>query len=56
MLLEMAYKPSVTPLMELAQKYAWKTIPGLEVLAAQGLYQFEAWTGIMPLLKDAEVS
>ena len=54
-LLEMAYKPSVTPLMELAQKHRWETIPGLEILAAQGVYQFEAWTGIMPLFKDARV-
>ena len=54
-LLEMAYKPSVTPLMELAQTHGWETIPGLEILAAQGVYQFEAWTGIMPLFKDARV-
>ena len=55
-LLEMAYKPSVTPLMELAREKGWKTIPGLEVLAAQGVYQFEAWTWITPLFKDAKVS
>ena len=48
-LLEMAYKPAVTPLMELAG--AWKTIPGLEVLAGQGYFQFEAWTGIWPLFE-----
>lgn len=54
-LLEMAYKPSVTPLMRVVQAYNGKTIPGLEVLAAQGIYQFEAWTGITPLLKDARV-
>ena len=47
-LLEMAYKPAVTELMELA--HGWITVPGLEVLAAQGLYQFEAWTGITPRL------
>lgn len=46
-LLEMAYKPAITPLMELAK--AWKTISGLEVLAGQGYYQFELWTGIKPL-------
>ena len=46
-LLEMAYKPAVTELMQLAK--GWKTIPGLEVLAGQGFYQFEAWTGITPL-------
>lgn len=48
-LLEMAYKPAVTPLMELAK--TWTKIPGLEVLAGQGLYQFELWTGIMPLFE-----
>ena len=47
-LLEMAYKPAETPLMKLAQEAGWKTIPGLEVLAGQGFYQFEAWTGITP--------
>jgi pentafunctional AROM polypeptide len=45
-LLEMAYKPAVTELMELAR--GWTTIPGLEVLAGQGVFQFEAWTGITP--------
>ena len=48
-LLEMAYGREATDLMELAQQ--WEIIPGLEVLAAQALYQFEAWTGIMPRLK-----
>ena len=48
-LLEMAYKPAETAMMKLAQAAGWKTIPGLEALAAQGLYQFEAWTGITPL-------
>ncbi|KAG8528198.1 uncharacterized protein KY384_007115 [Bacidia gigantensis] len=47
-LLEMAYKPAVTPLMEMAQEAGWTTIPGLEVLVGQGIYQFEAWTGIRP--------
>lgn len=47
--LEMAYKPAVTELMELAKE--WTTIPGLEVLAAQGFYQFEEWTGITPSLE-----
>ncbi|KAK4696737.1 hypothetical protein P7C71_g1243, partial [Lecanoromycetidae sp. Uapishka_2] len=48
-LLEMAYKPAVTELMQLARD--WVTIPGLEVLAAQGYYQFEEWTGITPRLE-----
>lgn len=55
-LLEMAYKPSVTPLMVLARERGWTTIPGLEVLAAQGLFQFELWTGIRSLFGDARVS
>ena len=48
-LLEMAYKPAVTDVMAMAAAAGWATIPGLEVLAGQGWYQFEAWTGIEPL-------
>ena len=55
-LLEMAYKPAVTALMQLADDAGWKCVPGLEVLTAQGLYQFEHWTGIKPLYEDARVS
>lgn len=55
-LLEMAYKPSVTPLMQLAMDEGWSAIPGLEALTAQGVYQFELWTGIEPLYEDARVS
>ncbi|KAL8999429.1 MAG: hypothetical protein Q9169_001743 [Polycauliona sp. 2 TL-2023] len=52
-LLEMAYKPAVTPLMTMAEKSGWMTVKGLEVLAGQGVGQFELWTGIRPLLRDA---
>lgn len=38
-LLEMAYKPDVTPLMELATQKGWKTIPGREALVGQGVHQ-----------------
>lgn len=38
-LLEMAYKPAVTALMQLASDAGWKTIPGLEVLVGQGVNQ-----------------
>lgn len=38
-LLEMAYKPAVTALMQLASDSGWKTIPGLEVLVGQGVNQ-----------------
>ncbi|KAI2790842.1 Pentafunctional AROM polypeptide [Penicillium oxalicum] len=52
-LLEMAYKPAVTALMQLAADAGWKTIPGLEVLVGQGVYQFTHWTGITPLYQVA---
>ncbi len=38
-LLEMAYKPAVTPLMQLAADAGWKTVPGLEALVGQGIHQ-----------------
>lgn len=38
-LLEMAYKPSVTSLMQLASDSGWTVLPGLEALVAQGVYQ-----------------
>ncbi|KAI9783955.1 MAG: 3-dehydroquinate dehydratase (3-dehydroquinase) [Geoglossum umbratile] len=52
-LLEMAYRPRVTSLMQMAKDAGWLTIPGLEALAAQGFYQFQLWTGITPLYEDA---
>ncbi|KAF4972785.1 hypothetical protein FSARC_685 [Fusarium sarcochroum] len=56
-LLEMAYKPSHTPIMQLAEDAGnWTTIPGLEVLASQGWYQFELWTGITPLYGNARAA
>ncbi|KAL5365301.1 Shikimate dehydrogenase [Aspergillus floccosus] len=55
-LLEMAYKPAVTALMQLASDAGWLTIPGLEVLVGQGWYQFKHWTGISPLYKDARTA
>lgn len=45
-LLEMAYKPNVTPVMQMAQRTEkWTTIPGLEVLVSQGWYQVRRPTG-----------
>ena len=38
-LLEMAYKPAQTALMQMARDAGWVAIPGLEVLSAQGWYQ-----------------
>ena len=44
---DMAYRPAVTPLLKLAEETAanWVVVPGLEVLLAQGYVQFEKWTG-----------
>lgn len=55
-LLEMTYKPPITPLMQLATDSGWKTVNGLEVLVGQGVYQFQHWTGITPLYSVARVS
>ena len=56
LLLEMAYKPADTPIKLLAEEVGWKTVNGLEVLVAQGVYQFEHWTGIVPHYETARVS
>ncbi|KAI9056099.1 hypothetical protein LZ554_001027 [Drepanopeziza brunnea f. sp. 'monogermtubi'] len=55
-LVEMAYKPSQTALMKMAMDAGWVTIPGLEVLNAQGWFQFQKWTGITPLYEDARAA
>jgi len=55
-LLEMAYKPNETPLMRMAEDAGWNAIPGLEVLSAQGWYQFQKWTDIKPLYADARAA
>ncbi|PGH06715.1 pentafunctional AROM polypeptide [Polytolypa hystricis UAMH7299] len=55
-LLEMAYKPSVTSLMQLAMDSDWTTVPGLEILVAQGVYQSQYWTGITPVYEDARAA
>ncbi|KAK9453669.1 shikimate-5-dehydrogenase [Dipodascopsis uninucleata] len=44
-LVEMAYKPDVTPLMKVAQKTDnWVIVRGTDVLLEQGYRQFELWT------------
>lgn len=43
---EMAYKPAVTPVLSLAAKSSgWVGVRGVDILCEQGFYQFEAWTG-----------
>ncbi|ODV78834.1 Pentafunctional AroM protein [Suhomyces tanzawaensis NRRL Y-17324] len=50
-LLEAAYKPSVTPIMKVAQKFEWNVIPGAEMLVNQGERQFQIHTGYTPPYK-----
>ncbi|KAK9490755.1 hypothetical protein V1508DRAFT_423828 [Lipomyces doorenjongii] len=46
-LVEMAYKPDVTPLMKASERAGgWKVVRGTDVLLEQGYAQFELWTGI----------
>jgi pentafunctional AROM polypeptide len=54
-LLEMAYKPRLTPLMQMAQQAGWTTIAGWEALVRQGMWQFQYWMGVRPLLGDCRV-
>ncbi|AMD18942.1 HBR041Wp [Eremothecium sinecaudum] len=43
-LLDAAYKPRITPVMQLAKEmYNWQTVPGTEMLVHQGVAQFELW-------------
>ncbi|KAK4569377.1 3-dehydroquinate dehydratase (3-dehydroquinase) [Recurvomyces mirabilis] len=55
-LVEMAYKPSVTALMTLAEQSGWVTVPGLEALVGQGVHQFRLWTGIVPVYAKARAA
>ena len=45
--IDMAYKPAETPLLQLAAQVAegWARVRGVEVLLEQGYVQFEMWTG-----------
>eukprot|EP00472_Partenskyella_glossopodia_P007853 CAMPEP_0197519148 /NCGR_PEP_ID=MMETSP1318-20131121/4416_1 /TAXON_ID=552666 /ORGANISM="Partenskyella glossopodia, Strain RCC365" /LENGTH=261 /DNA_ID=CAMNT_0043069965 /DNA_START=236 /DNA_END=1021 /DNA_ORIENTATION=+ len=45
-ILEAIYLPPVTPLGEAAAKFGCKSVKGLDMLIAQGLEQFELWTGV----------
>ncbi|KAK9330719.1 hypothetical protein V1520DRAFT_339812 [Lipomyces starkeyi] len=46
-LVEMAYKPDVTPLMKVSKRAGgWKVVRGTDVLLEQGYAQFKLWTGI----------
>lgn len=44
-LLDVAYLPLVTPVMEIAKKQGFKTIGGRDMLVYQGVEQFQIWNG-----------
>ncbi|KAF5253998.1 hypothetical protein FANTH_1180 [Fusarium anthophilum] len=45
-LVEMAYRPQVTGMMTVAERYpGWKVYRGIDVLEEQAYAQFELWTG-----------
>lgn len=42
---DMAYKPRQTPLIDLAERMeGWKAVPGIMMLLEQGYHQFSLWT------------
>jgi 3-dehydroquinate dehydratase/shikimate dehydrogenase len=43
---DMVYEPRETPLLRAARARGCRTIDGLEMLVAQAVGQFEAWTGV----------
>ncbi len=42
---DMIYRPRETRLLQLARKRGIETVPGIEMLIAQGIAQWEIWTG-----------
>jgi len=53
---DMAYRPHKTPLLELAGQSdaLWQQVPGVEVLLGQGYEQSELWTGSKPPVRIVE--
>lgn len=53
LVVDMVYKPHLTPLLVLAQQKGLKTMGGLEMLIRQARHSFHRWWGILP---DYEVA
>jgi pentafunctional AROM polypeptide len=54
---DLAYRPHMTPLLELAGRISsslWQQVQGVEVLLEQGYEQFNLWTGSKPPVKIVE--
>ncbi|GAA6010072.1 hypothetical protein JCM11491_005854 [Sporobolomyces phaffii] len=48
-LIDVAYKPKITPLIDLAERTpGWTGVPGIEMLLEQGFWQSNMWTGRVP--------
>ncbi|SCV70708.1 BQ2448_3470 [Microbotryum intermedium] len=48
-MIDVAYKPKITPLIDLAQRCeGWVGIPGIQMLLEQGYWQSKMWTGRRP--------
>ncbi|GAA5896873.1 hypothetical protein JCM6882_005055 [Rhodosporidiobolus microsporus] len=48
-LIDVAYKPKVTPLIDLADRTpGWTGVPGIQMLLEQGFWQSAMWTGRRP--------
>jgi 3-dehydroquinate dehydratase/shikimate dehydrogenase len=45
MVFDAVYRPMQTRLLELAAERGIKCVPGVEMFLAQGVAQFEIWTG-----------
>ncbi|GAA6053965.1 hypothetical protein NBRC10513_002836 [Rhodotorula toruloides] len=48
-LIDVAYKPKITPLIDLADRTpGWTGVPGIQMLLEQGFWQSAMWTGRRP--------
>ncbi|GAA6039123.1 hypothetical protein JCM8097_005337 [Rhodosporidiobolus ruineniae] len=48
-LIDVAYKPKITPLIDLAERTpGWTGVPGIQMLLEQGFWQSSIWTGRRP--------
>ncbi|KAK4057879.1 hypothetical protein OIO90_001098 [Microbotryomycetes sp. JL221] len=59
-MIDVAYKPKITPMMDLAQRVdGWSAVPGIQMLLEQGYWQSQLWTGRVPpktLIADTVLS
>lgn len=51
-LIDAAYKPRLTKIMQIAEKEGLGVIPGVEMLVFQGVEQFKSWNGLAPYVAE----